>query len=142
MNPTYREVCSGLTGHAEVVQVHFDPSVLSYRELLEAFFATHDPTTPDRQGHDVGTQYRSVIFTHDDAQRREAEALIVELERDHVFEAPMVTQVQPLPAFWPAESYHQDYFARNPQQPYCRAVVAPKVAKLREKFSAKLKAGA
>jgi peptide-methionine (S)-S-oxide reductase len=140
-NPTYREVCSGLTGHVEVVQVHFRPSVIGYRELLEVFFATHDPTTPDRQGHDVGTQYRSVIFTHDDAQRGEAERLIAELERDGAFEAPIVTTVEPLPAFWPAEAHHQRYYENNPGQPYCRRVITPKVAALRERYAARLKTG-
>jgi peptide-methionine (S)-S-oxide reductase len=130
-----------MTGHAEVVQVHFDPAELSYRELLEVFFGTHDPTTPDRQGKDVGTQYRSIILAHDDSQRLEAEALIAELERDGVFEAPIVTTVEPLPEFYVAEANHHDYYANHPDQPYCRAVVAPKVAKLRQKFASKLKAG-
>lgn len=138
--PTYHDVCEGTTGHAEVVQVTYDPRVVSYRELLEVFFAMHDPTTPNRQGADVGTQYRSIILTHDDAQRAEAEAVIAELTRDAVFPAPIVTQVEPLPTFFPAEAYHQDYFRRNPNQGYCAFVVAPKVAKLRSKFADKLAA--
>lgn len=138
--PTYHAVCEGTTGHAEVVQVTFDPRVLSYREVLEVFFAMHDPTTPNRQGADVGTQYRSIILTHDDAQRAEAEAVIAELTRDAVFPNPIVTQVEPLPTFHAAEAYHQDYYRRNPSQGYCAFVVAPKVAKLRQKFADKLAA--
>jgi peptide-methionine (S)-S-oxide reductase len=139
-DPTYQEVCEGDTGHAEVVQLTFDPSVLSYRELLEVFFALHDPTTPNRQGGDIGTQYRSCILTHDDAQRAEAEAVIAELTRDTVFDAPIVTQVEPLQRFYPAESYHQDYYRRNPYQGYCQFVVAPKVAQLPSKIADKLRA--
>jgi peptide-methionine (S)-S-oxide reductase len=137
-NPTYEQVCTGVTGHAEVVQLVFDPSVVAYRDLLGVFFSIHDPTTPDRQGHDVGTQYRSVIFWHDDEQRATAEAMIAELERDGVFDAPIVTQLVPFTELWPAEGYHQDYFTRNPEQPYCRAVVAPKVAKFRQKYVERL----
>lgn len=140
-HPDYRAVCSGDTGHAEVVRVEFDPAVIDYRSLLEAFFAIHDPTTPDRQGHDVGTQYRSVIFTHSPAQEAVARTLIAELDTARIWPAPIVTAVLPAPTFWPAEDYHRDYFARNPYQPYCQAVVAPKVAKLRHKFAARLKAG-
>ena len=138
--PTYHAVCEGTTGHAEVVQVTYDPAQLTYRELLEVFFAMHDPTTPNRQGADVGTQYRSIVLTHDDAQRTEAEAVIAELTRDAVFPRPIVTQVEPLGTFYPAEAYHQDYYRRNPNQGYCQFVVAPKVAKLRAKFAAKLAA--
>jgi peptide-methionine (S)-S-oxide reductase len=138
-HPTYREVCSGRTGHAEVVQVEYDPAEVSYRDLLHVFFATHDPTTLNRQGADVGTQYRSVVFYHDDAQRAEAEAVIAELEAEQVFDRPIATEVKPLEAFYPAEDYHQDYFARNPAQPYCQAVIAPKVAKLRRHYLDRLK---
>jgi peptide-methionine (S)-S-oxide reductase len=137
-NPTYEQVCSTDTGHAEVVEVEYDPEQVSYRELLEVFFGIHDPTTPDRQGHDVGPQYRSVIFTHSDEQRREAESMIAELERDQTFDAPIVTQLEPLDRFWPAESYHQDYYARHGAQPYCVAVISPKLAKLRKRFAEKL----
>ena len=138
--PTYEQVCSGATGHAEVVQVTFDPTVLSYREVLEVFFSIHDPTTKDRQGPDVGSQYRSVIFWHSGAQRATAEQLLKELEADRLFPAPLVTEVQPLPEFWPAEPYHQGYYRRNPGQGYCQAVVAPKLAKFRQRWQAKLRA--
>jgi peptide-methionine (S)-S-oxide reductase len=138
-NPDYTSVCSGRTGHAEVVQVHFDPAVIDYRTLLEAFFAIHDPTTLNRQGNDAGTQYRSVIFTHDAEQAAIAQALIAELSAAHIWPDPMVTAVLPAPTFWPAEDYHQDYFANNPQQPYCQFVVAPKAAKLRQVFAHRLK---
>lgn len=138
--PTYEAVCRGTTGHAEVVQLTFDPAVISYRELLEIFFGIHDPTTPNRQGADVGTQYRSAIYTHDDAQRADAEAVIAELTRDAVFDRPIVTEVAPLAQFFAGEAYHQDYYARNPNQGYCQFVVAPKVAKLRAKFASKLAA--
>jgi peptide-methionine (S)-S-oxide reductase len=137
--PTYRQVCTGATEHAEVVQVEFDPALIDYHTLLAAFFAIHDPTTRDRQGHDIGTQYRSVIFTHSAEQDRVARDLIATLDAERIWPDPIVTAVQPAPTFWPAEDYHQDYFAQNPTQPYCRAVVAPKVAKLREKFAARLK---
>lgn len=137
--PSYRQICTGTTDHAEVVQVEFDPAVIDYRTLLTAFFTIHDPTTRDRQGHDIGTQYRSVIFTHSPEQDRIARALIAELDAASIWPDPIVTAVLPAPTFWPAEDYHQDYFAQNPAQPYCRAVVAPKVAKLREKFAARLK---
>jgi peptide-methionine (S)-S-oxide reductase len=135
-SPSYEAVCTGLTGHAEVVQVTYDPGVVSYRDLLEVFFATHDPTTLNRQGADVGTQYRSTVLYHDDAQRREAEATIAELEREHAFDDPVVTKVEPLEHFYPAERYHQDYYARNGRQPYCQIVIAPKLAKFRQKFAA------
>jgi peptide-methionine (S)-S-oxide reductase len=138
-NPTYEQVCTGTTGHAEVVQVTFDPAVISYRELLELFFAFHDPTTPDRQGHDAGTQYRSAIFHHTPAQQAAAEAVIADLERSRTFDAPIVTQVAPLTAFYPAEAYHQGYYRGHGEQPYCRATIAPKVATLRARYAARLK---
>jgi len=138
-NPTYEAVCTGTTGHAEVTQVTFDPDVVSYRDLLGVFFSLHDPTTVNRQGGDVGTQYRSAIFYHDDEQRRTAEEVIRELEAEHVFDDPIVTTIEPLVAFYPAEEYHREYYRRNPNQPYCRAVIAPKVAKLRTKYLQKLK---
>lgn len=146
-NPSYEEVCGKRTGHAEVVQVVYDPRAVSYGELLEVFFATHDPTTKDRQGADVGPQYRSVILAHDEAQRLEAEATIARLEREGVFADPIVTEVAPLAAagagrFWPAEAYHQDYYARHGRQPYCAFVIGPKVAKLRAKFADRLKPAA
>jgi len=138
-NPSYEAVCTGTTGHAEVTQVTSDPDVISFRDLLGVFFSIHDPTTPDRQGGDVGTQYRSAIFHHDDEQRRVAEDLVRELEAEHVFDDPIVTKIEPLEAFYPAEEYHREYYRRNPTQAYCRAVIAPKVAKLRSKYLAKLK---
>lgn len=139
--PTYQQVCDGATGHAEVVRVEFDPAVIDYATLLAAFFAVHDPTTPDRQGHDIGSQYRSVIFTHSQAQEDAVRALIAELDAARLWPAPIVTTVLPAPTFWPAEDYHRNYYARNPGQGYCVAVVAPKVAKLRQKFADRLKAG-
>ena len=139
-NPSYQAVCTGMTGHAEVVQVAFDPGVISYGDLLGVFFTLHDPTTVNAQGGDVGTQYRSAIFYHDDEQRRTAEAVVRELEAEHVFDDPIVTEIVPLPEFYPAEEYHREYYRRNPNQPYCRAVIAPKVAKLRSKYLEKLKA--
>jgi peptide-methionine (S)-S-oxide reductase len=138
-HPSYELVCSGSSGHAEVVQVTFDPEVIRYRELLEIFFTIHDPTTLNRQGADMGTQYRSAIFYHSPEQKREAERMIADLEREKVFDHPIVTEVVPLPAFYPAEEYHRDYYNRNPGQGYCRAVVAPKVAKMRKQWAAKLK---
>jgi peptide-methionine (S)-S-oxide reductase len=138
-NPSYEQVCTGATGHAEVVQVTFDPAVISFRELLEVFFATHDPTTLNRQGHDVGTQYRSVIVYHSPEQQRAAEQAIAELTAAGTFDRPIVTQLEPFAAFYPAEGYHQEYFRRNPGQPYCQAVVGPKVAKFRKQFAARLK---
>jgi len=138
-NPTYEQVCTGATGHAEVVRLGFDPSVITYREILEIFFAIHDPTTLNRQGADVGTQYRSVIFTHDAEQRDVAEAMIRELDASGAYADPIVTQVEPLEAFYVAEDYHQEYFANHPGQPYCRAVVGPKVAKFQKHFAAVLK---
>lgn len=138
-DPDYRQVCSGSTGHAEVVQVTFDSGVLDYHTLLTAFFAIHDPTTKDRQGNDVGSQYRSVIFTHSEEQDRVARNLIAELTAEHVWPDPIVTEVLPAPRFWAAEDDHQDYLANNPRQPYCLAVVAPKAAKLRQIFRGRLK---
>jgi len=138
--PTYSQVCEGTTGHAEVVQVTFDPRQVSFRELLEVFFTIHDPTTLNRQGADVGSQYRSAVFYHSPAQRETAEQTIAELTAAHVWDAPIVTEVKPLTEFYTAEDYHQDYFEKNPFQPYCRAVVAPKVAKLRKHFLERLKA--
>ena len=139
-NPTYERVCSGTTGHAEVVQITYDPAQVSFAELLEVFFTIHDPTTLNRQGADVGTQYRSAVFYHTPEQRETAERLIREFEAAGVWDAPLVTEVAPLVKFYPAEEYHQDYFEKNPFQPYCRAVVAPKVGKFRKRFLEKLKA--
>ena len=138
-NPTYRAVCNGDTGHAEVIQVHFDPNAVSYRDLLNVFFAIHDPTTLNRQGADVGTQYRSAIFYHDDEQKRTAEELIKDLNAQQIWDRPIVTEVAPLDKFYMAEDYHQEYFARNPYQPYCMAVVSPKVSKFRKHFIEMLK---
>ena len=137
--PTYREVCTGTTGHAEVVQITFDPNVVSFQEVLDVFFATHDPTTSNRQGADVGTQYRSVIFFHSPEQKTTAERRIEELNESKIWDRPIVTEVVPLAVFYPAEDYHQEYFRNNPRQPYCQAVVSPKVAKFRKQFAAKLK---
>ena len=138
VNPTYRQICTGTTGHAEAVQVRFDPDVVPYGTLLDIFFATHDPTQLNRQGGDVGTQYRSAVFYHSDTQKQEAEAAIARAAE--VWDRPIVTQLRPAGVFWPAEDYHQDYYANNPGQPYCMAVVAPKVVKARQKFSHLLKA--
>jgi len=138
-NPSYREVCNGDTGHAEVVQVHFDPSIVSYRDLLNVFFAIHDPTTLNRQGADVGTQYRSAIFYHDEEQKKIAEELIKELNAQQIWDRPIVTQVEKLDKFYMAEDYHQEYFVNNKYQPYCMAVVAPKVSKFRKHFLELLK---
>ncbi len=137
--PTYREVCDGNTGHAEVVQVTFDPRVLSYRDLLEVFFVIHDPTTLNRQGNDVGTQYRSSIFYHSPEQKAEAGKIIAEQAADKAFPAQIVTEVLPVEQFHVAEKYHQEYFENNPNQPYCQFVVAPKVAKFRAKFAQRTK---
>ena len=138
-NPTYESVCGGKTGHVEVVQVEFDPAELAYRDLLRIYFTIHDPTTRDRQGNDVGPQYRSAIFYHSEAQRQIAADTIAELERDAVWDAPIVTELLPIEAFYAAESYHQDYFTRNPAQSYCRVVVAPKVAKVRRAWADRLR---
>jgi peptide-methionine (S)-S-oxide reductase len=139
-NPSYEQVCTGRTGHAEVVQVTFDPAVVSFREVLEVFFATHDPTTLNRQGADIGTQYRSAIFWQTPQQKQVAEGLIAELNAEKIWNSPIVTEVTPFQHFYPAEGYHQSYFRNNPEQGYCRAVVSPKVAKFRKLFSSKLKA--
>ena len=138
-DPSYHLVCTGTTGHAEVVQITFDDSVISFQELLQVFFSVHDPTTPDRQGPDVGPQYRSIILFHDQEQRQTAQSVIRELEESGAWGAPIVTEVAPLEAFYPAEGVHQSYFAKNPQQAYCRLMVAPKVAKFRQRFHARLK---
>ena len=137
--PSYEQVCTGATGHAEAVQITYDPQVASYKELLEVFFTIHDPTTLNRQGADIGTQYRSAIFYHTPEQKSVAEEVIANLNDAGIYDAPIVTKLVPAPEFYPAEDYHQEYFERNPAQPYCRAVVAPKVAKFRSKFLAKLK---
>jgi peptide-methionine (S)-S-oxide reductase len=139
-DPSYEEVCTGRTGHAEVVQLTFDPAARSYRELLEVFFAIHDPTTRNRQGNDVGTQYRSAIFYHNQEQRAVAEGLIAELNAAGVFPDPIVTEVAPAETFYKAEDYHQDYFRQHQRQPYCAFVVAPKLHKFRQKFAAKARA--
>jgi peptide-methionine (S)-S-oxide reductase len=141
-NPDYRAVCTGKTGHVEVVQVTFNPDVTTYREILEVFFAIHDPTSRDRQGNDSGTQYRSVIFYHNNQQRETAHELIGELDGEGIWRSPIVTEVRPASTFYEAEVYHQEYFRNNPQQPYCTFVVAPKLRKFREKFAAKMRPGA
>ena len=133
-DPTYRDVCSGTTGHAEVVQVTFGPSEIAYRDLLGVFFSIHDPTTLNRQGADVGTQYRSIVLYHSDEQRATAEQVMNELRDQQVWDDPIVTEIEPLATFYPAEAYHQDYFANNPRQPYCQAVIAPKVSKFRKAY--------
>lgn len=138
-NPAYAEVCSGSTGHAEVLQIVFDPSVISYEMLLKVFFSSHDPTTRNRQGHDVGTQYRSVVFYLTNAQKKAAEHMIGQFNRDKVFENPIVTAVEPLMEFYPAEACHQNYYALHPDKPYCQMVINPKVQKLRKEFAALLK---
>lgn len=138
-NPSYKLVCTGTTGHAEVVQITYDPDVISFRDLLEVFFSIHDPTTPNRQGGDVGPQYRSIILYHDQTQKETAEQLIDELEEKDVWSAPIVTQVVPMDKFYVAEDYHQEYFRKNPNQAYCQVVISPKVSKFRGKFSSMLK---
>jgi peptide-methionine (S)-S-oxide reductase len=138
-NPTYRAVCSGTTGHAEVVQLTYDPQIVTFRELLEVFFTIHDPTTLNRQGADVGTQYRSAIFYHTPEQKEVAEQVIRELDAEHIWDAPIVTKLEPLAEFYAAEDYHQNYYEQNPEQGYCRAIIAPKVSKFRQKFLEKLK---
>jgi len=138
-NPTYREVCSETTGHAEVANVNFDPQEISFKEILQVFFAVHDPTTLNRQGNDVGSSYRSAIFYHDEKQKQVAEEVINEVTAEGVYDKPIVTEVKPFDKFYIAENYHQEYFANNPNQPYCAAVVAPKVAKFRQKFVNRLK---
>ena len=138
-NPTYKEVCSEMTGHAEVVNVNFNPEEISYEDVLRVFFSVHDPTTLNRQGNDVGSSYRSAIFYHSDEQRQTAEEVIKEVTAEEVYDNPIVTEVKPFDKFYIAEGYHQEYFANNPTQPYCAAVVAPKVKKFREKFVNRLK---
>jgi peptide-methionine (S)-S-oxide reductase len=138
-NPTYKQVCAGTTGHAEVVQLTFDPVVITFEEILQVFFTIHDPTTLNRQGHDVGTQYRSAIFYHSDEQKVIAEKVIAVQNSSKIWDAPIVTEVVPISEYYPAEDYHQEYYANNSQQPYCRAVVAPKVAKFRKYYLDKLK---
>ena len=133
INPSYEEVCTGSTGHAEVVQLTFDPQEISFEQILQIFFAIHDPTTPNRQGADVGSQYRSAIFYHNEEQRNIAEQVIRELDSANVWDNPIVTEVTPFQGFYPAEDYHQKYYNRNPEQPYCQVVIAPKLAKLRER---------
>ena len=139
VNPTYDDICTGSTGHAEVIRVTFDPAVISYAEILEIFFATHDPTTLNKQGADRGTQYRSAIFVHSPEQRLLADKLITQLNAEKIWGSPIVTEVTDTPIFYPAEDYHQEFFKRNPNQGYCMAVVSPKLSKFRQKFLAKLK---
>ena len=138
-NPSYEQVCSGKTGHVEVAEITFDPAVISYEDLLEVFFTVHDPTTLNRQGNDVGEQYRSVIFYRDEEQHMTAKKVLAELTKKRVFADPIVTTVEPASMFYTAEQYHQNYLANNPYQPYCIAVVSPKVKKIREKFASRLK---
>ena len=138
-NPTYRAVCTGTTGHAEVAQITFDPGEISFQELLEVFFSIHDPTTLNRQGADVGTQYRSAIFYHDESQKKTAEQVIASIDAEQVWGRPIVTEVSPLDAYYPAENYHQEYYENNPGQPYCQMVIRPKVAKFEKTFKEKRK---
>lgn len=138
-SPTYQEVCTGTTGHAEVIDVAFDPSEIDFADILRVFFTVHDPTTLNRQGGDIGTQYRSTIFYHSEAQKQAAEAVIREIDAAAIYPNPIVTEVVPFEKFWPAEDYHQEYFANNPNQPYCAAVIAPKVAKFRKMYAERLK---
>jgi len=138
-NPAYEDVCTGATGHAEVVQLVYDPTLVTFRDLLEVFFTIHDPTTPNRQGNDIGSQYRSAIFYHDAEQKKTAEEVIAAIESAGIWRDPVVTELAPAADFFPAEGYHHEYFARNPTQPYCRLVVAPKVAKFRNRFLERLK---
>jgi peptide-methionine (S)-S-oxide reductase len=138
-DPTYKQICTGTTGHAEVVQIRFDPSEVSFEDLLRVFFTVHDPTTLNRQGNDVGPQYRSVVFHHSSQQKAGAEAVIAELEEQGVWDSPIVTEITPFERFYPAEAYHQEYYRNNPNQPYCSIVVAPKVAKFRKAFADRLK---
>ncbi|MFN0277041.1 MAG: peptide-methionine (S)-S-oxide reductase MsrA [Pyrinomonadaceae bacterium] len=138
-SPTYEQVCSETTGHAEVVQIKFDSSILSFADLLRVYFTVHDPTQLNRQGNDIGTSYRSAIFFHSEEQRKTAEEIIAEITAEGIYENPIVTEISAFDKFWPAEDYHQEYFANNPSQPYCAAVVAPKVSKFRQKFVDRLK---
>lgn len=140
VNPTYQQVCTGTTGHAEVIQITYDPKVISFKELLKVFFTVHDPTTLNQQGADVGTQYRSIILYHNSEQRTIAEQTIKEVESAQIWDSPIVTQLKPFEAFYRAESYHQEYFKQNPRQPYCQIVIVPKLMKLRQHYNAKLKA--
>jgi len=138
-NPSYQEICTGTTGHAEAVQITYDPRIISFKELLEVFFTIHDPTTLNRQGADVGTQYRSAIFYHTPEQAKIAKEVIAEFESGKIWDAPIVTNITPFKAFYPAENYHQEYFLHNPDKPYCRVVIEPKVVKFRKQFFTKLK---
>jgi peptide-methionine (S)-S-oxide reductase len=138
-DPSYERVCSGTTGHAEAVQITFDPKVIMYRDLLRVFFTVHDPTTLNRQGEDHGTQYRSAVFTHSEAQKTVAREVVAEVEKAHIWPSRLVTEITPFTCFYNAEEYHRDYFARNPRQGYCQVVIAPKVTKFREKYADKLK---
>lgn len=139
VRPTYEQVCRGDTGHAEVIQLKFDPRTISYEDILRIFFTVHDPTTPNRQGHDVGTQYRSVIFAHDAAQLEAAKRVKQEIESAHLWPSSIVTEITPFQAFYPAEEYHRDYYRRNPSQGYCQMVIAPKVVKFRKQYANRLK---
>jgi peptide-methionine (S)-S-oxide reductase len=139
-NPTYEQVCTGVTGHVEVAEITFDSAKITFHDLLEVFLTAHDPTTLNRQGNDVGEQYRSVIFYLDESQKKTAEEVIAEFTREKVYDKPIVTAVEPAQTFWPAEKYHQNYYANNPNQPYCMFAVAPKVKKVRQKFASRLKA--
>lgn len=139
LNPTYKAICNGDTGHAEAIEIHFNAAEISYGQLVEVFLVAHDPTTLNRQGNDIGTQYRSAIFYLDDAQRESAMQIIAEFDEQHVYNAPIVTEVVPATTFYPAEDYHQYYFAKNPSQPYCLAVAAPKAAKIRQKYAQLIK---
>lgn len=138
-NPTYEAVCSEITGHAEVIQITFNPKLISFKEILEIFFTIHDPTQLNRQGNDIGTQYRSVIFYHSEQQEEEAKKKILDLERDATWSDPIVTEVTAFTEFFPAEDYHQEYFKKNPNQPYCQLIILPKLIKLRKKYTTKLK---
>ena len=138
-NPTYEAICTGTTGHAEIIQIEFDPKIISFRELLEIFFGIHDPTTMNRQGNDAGTQYRSAIFYHSAEQEATAKEVIEQLTKDELFDSPIVTEVVPASTFFIAEDYHQEYFVQNPSQPYCTYLISPKVAKFRQRFTDKLK---
>jgi len=139
LNPTYKQICTGTTGHAEAIKITFDPTQISFDELLEIFFISHDPTTPNRQGNDIGTQYRSAIFCQDTEQRISAQNMIAKLNAEQLWPSPIVTQINSSATFYPAEDYHQYYYANNPNQPYCMAVAGPKVAKIRAKFASKIK---
>ena len=139
INPTYEEVSTGTTGHAEAAQIYFDPKVITYKEILEVFFTMHDPTSLNRQGADIGTQYRSAIFYHNQQQKETAQKLIAELAREGIWDKPIVTEIVPLKTFYSAETYHKDYYKKHPKEPYCQAVIAPKIAKLQQRFIDKIK---